>query len=111
MLPWLLSISLLSVPKFAVHTGPSILSRDLQAPALPLTSSILTSRFSSMHVRKIREDGKFNIKIIKLFLSNFFCKKMLKFETHICVLKIYDIYNIINYILMRANKSKLFIYL
>ncbi|XP_029671217.1 protein yellow-like [Formica exsecta] len=49
MLPWLLSISLLSVPKFAVHTGPSILSRDLQAPALPLTSSILTSRFSSMH--------------------------------------------------------------
>ncbi|XP_019884892.2 protein yellow isoform X1 [Camponotus floridanus] len=47
-LPWLLSISLLSVPKFAVHMGPSILSRELQAPALPLTPSISTlSKFSS----------------------------------------------------------------
>ncbi|XP_011338426.1 protein yellow isoform X2 [Ooceraea biroi] len=48
MMPWLLSMSLLGVPKFAAHTSPSILSRELQAPALPLIPSIPTSQFSSM---------------------------------------------------------------
>ncbi|XP_011698266.1 PREDICTED: protein yellow-like [Wasmannia auropunctata] len=46
-IPWLLSMSLLAVPKFAAYTGPNILSRDLQAPALPLTSSISTPQFFS----------------------------------------------------------------
>ncbi|KAH0954658.1 hypothetical protein HN011_004597 [Eciton burchellii] len=48
MMPWLLSMSLLGAPKFAAHTGPNILSRELQAPALPLIPSIPTSQFSSM---------------------------------------------------------------
>ncbi|XP_071635267.1 yellow-h [Temnothorax longispinosus] len=47
--PWLLSMSLLAVPKFAAYTGPSFLSRDLQAPALPLTSAIFTPHFFSTH--------------------------------------------------------------
>jgi len=50
-MPWLLSMSLLGVPKFAAYTAPNILSRDLQAPALPLTSSISTPQFFS-HVRR-----------------------------------------------------------
>ncbi|EFN80989.1 protein yellow isoform X2 [Harpegnathos saltator] len=48
MIPWLLSMSLMSAPQFAAHTGPSILSRELQAPALPLTQpSVSTPQFSS----------------------------------------------------------------
>ncbi|XP_020300223.1 protein yellow-like isoform X2 [Pseudomyrmex gracilis] len=49
MMPWLVSMLLLSAPKFAAQTGPSILSRELQAPALPLTPSISSSQFSSIH--------------------------------------------------------------
>ncbi|KAL0104712.1 hypothetical protein PUN28_016383 [Cardiocondyla obscurior] len=47
-IPWLLSMSLLAVPKFAAYS-PSILSRDLQAPALPLTPSISTPYFFPTH--------------------------------------------------------------
>ncbi|XP_032684640.1 protein yellow-like isoform X3 [Odontomachus brunneus] len=48
MVPWLLSMSLMGAPHFAAYTGPNILSRELQAPALPLTpSSVLTEHFSS----------------------------------------------------------------
>ncbi|XP_011164537.2 protein yellow isoform X2 [Solenopsis invicta] len=49
-IPWMLSMSLLAVPKFAAYTSPSILSRDLQAPALPLSSSISTPFFPTHNI-------------------------------------------------------------
>ncbi|KYQ52168.1 Protein yellow [Trachymyrmex zeteki] len=49
-IPWLLSMSLLAVPKLAAYTGPNILSRDLQAPSLPLTSFFLTPQFFSQNI-------------------------------------------------------------
>ncbi|KAL6263206.1 hypothetical protein P5V15_006006 [Pogonomyrmex californicus] len=49
MIPWLLSMSLLADPKFAAYTGPTFLSRELQAPALPLTPSVSTPQLFSTH--------------------------------------------------------------
>lgn len=49
-IPWLLSMSLLAVPKLTAYTGPNILSRNLQAPSLPLTSSFSTPQFFSHNI-------------------------------------------------------------